>query len=95
LEISFELYFFSPSWPYKIILSKKKFKKSLPSFASGHNFFEILKKIQVPGILELSPQLPSCPKQPIPFLLVVLKYGRQYTKLLQMDTSLQDDSLQP
>ena len=37
LEFSFKLYFFSPSWPYKIILSKK-IKKSLPSFASGHIF---------------------------------------------------------
>ena len=37
----------------------------------------------------------NCPKQPIPFVQVVLKHGRHYTKLLWMDTSLQDDSLQP
>ena len=43
-EISFELYFFSTSRPYKIILSKKKFKKSLPSFGSEHNFLKFLWK---------------------------------------------------
>ena len=34
-------------------------------FKNKKNFFlKFRKKIQVPGILELSPQLPSCPKHP-------------------------------
>ena len=33
---------------------KKKFEQRLPSFASGQPFYEILKKLQVPGNLKLS-----------------------------------------
>ena len=67
----------------------------MPSFAPGLNFFQILKKIQVPGNLELSQKLLGCPQLIIIILLETKNQDWHYAEVLQLETGLQDTSLQP
>ena len=94
MEILKRLHFVQPLLVLVLVLVKKKVYLPLPLDITFFLLQILKKKIQLSGNLELCLQLPGCPQLIILFLLEALKQDWHYAKVLHLEETLQEASLQ-